>query len=279
MRSMLCFGAHRDIMALSLKANEDGTFVLYTGAHDMGNGSVTMQTQMVSSVLGVRVEDIESVESDTDLVPYNLADYGSRGVYVEGSAAKKVAETMKQKLAEKASNFLDCATDEVEFADRSVYVKNDPERKLTMGELIRKTQREDEEEILASESYHSSSGPFSFGVHFAEVWVNEELHKVKVVDYVAVHDVGKVINRAGIEGQAEGGIEMGIGYALSEGVYFDDTGRMINSNLKNMAGHKRRYARNLKIDFIEKNEPTGLTEGKRIGECATVPPLRQFLQP
>ncbi len=163
----------------------------------MGNGSVTMQTQMVSSVLGVRVEDIESVESDTDLVPYNLADYGSRGVYVEGSAAKKVAETMKQKLAEKASNFLDCVTDEIEFADRSVFVKNDPERKLTLGELIEKTQRRMRKN-LASESYHSSAGP-SQTAYILRRYGGTQIFTSQGGKLFAVHDVGKVITRAGIE--------------------------------------------------------------------------------
>ena len=266
------FGAHRDIMALSLKANEDGTFILYTGAHDMGNGSVTMQTQMIASVLGVQPEDIECVEADTDLVPYNLADYGSRGVYVEGSAAKKVGETMKAKLAEKASNFLDCITDELKFENGSVYVKNDPVRTMTLSEVITKTQKMDEEELHAFESHRATFNPTSYGVHFVEVLVNEEAHKVKITDYVAVHDVGKVINRMGIEGQTEGGIEMGIGYALYEGLYFNETGRMVNSNLKKYGRtHASDMPRNLKIEFIEAIEPSGPFGGKSIGECATVP--------
>lgn len=265
------FGAHRDITALSLKVNEDGTFVLYTGVHDMGNGSVTMQAQMVASVLGVRVEDIECVEADTDLVPWNLGDYASRGVYVEGAAALKVAKSMKAKMAEKASNFLDCMADEVEFADGTVFVKHDPARKMTLSELVVKTQAVDQEELLASESLSSTAGPTSYGAHFAEVWVNEATGKVKVVDYVAVHDVGRVINRMGIEGQAEGGIEMGIGYALTEEMVFDDKGRLVNNNLKKYISTRASQMPKITIDFVEAIEPTGPYGAKSIGECATVP--------
>jgi len=266
------YGAHRDIMAVSIKPNEDGTFVLYTGAHDMGNGSVTMQTQMVASILGIRPEDVETVEADTDLVPYNLADYASRGVYVEGMAAKKAAETMRSKLAEKASNFLDCMIEEVEFVDGHVRVEGRPDRSMTLSELITKTQIVDEEELNAFQSYASKFTPISYGAHFVELWVNEELHKVKIVDYVAVHDVGTVINRMGIEGQLEGGIEMGIGYALFEGLFFDDKGKLINNSLRKYGRtHAADMPKNLIIDFVEANEPAGPYGAKSIGECATVP--------
>jgi CO/xanthine dehydrogenase Mo-binding subunit len=265
------FGVHRDYTALSLKVNEDGTFVVYTGTHDMGNGSVTSQTRIVAEVLGVQPEDVEAVEADTDLVPWNLGDYASRGVYVEGAAAKKVAESMKAKMAEKASNFLDCMTEEVEFAGGAVFVKNDPERRMTLSELVVKTQAVDQEELLASETYASTSGPTSYGVHFAEVLVNEETGKVRMVDYVAVHDVGKVINRMGIEGQAEGGIEMGIGYALTEEMLFNETGRMVNSNLKKYVHTRASEMPHIRIEFVEAFEPSGPYGAKSIGECATVP--------
>ncbi len=94
---------------------------------------------------------------------------------------------------------------------------------MTLSELVVKTQAVDQEELLASETFAAAASPTSYGVHFAEVLVNETTGKVKVMDYVAVHDVGKVINRMGIEGQAEGGIEMGIGYALTEEMLFNET--------------------------------------------------------
>jgi CO/xanthine dehydrogenase Mo-binding subunit len=266
------FGAHRDIMAVSIKPNEDGTFVLYTGAHDMGNGSVTMQTQMVASILGVRTADIETVEADTDLVPYNLADYASRGVFVEGMAAMKAAENMRSQLAEKASNFLDCMVDEVEFVNGHVQVAGHEDRSMTLSEVITRTQIEDEEELNAFQSFASKFNPISYGAHFVELLVNEELHKVKIMDYVAIHDIGTVINRMGIEGQLEGGIEMGIGYALYEGLKFDDNGKLINNTLKKYHHvHPSDMPKNLIIDFVEANEPTGPYGAKSIGECATVP--------
>ena len=265
------FGAHRDYIALYLKVNEDGTFVLYTGTHDMGNGSVTLQARIVASVLGVRPEEVECIETDTDVVLWNLGDYGSRGVYVEGAAAKKVAESMKAKMAEKASNFLDCMTEDIEFANGIVYVKHDPERNMTLSELVVKTQAVDQEELVAAETHASSFGPTAYGVHFAEVWVNEESGKVKLVDYVAVHDVGKVMNRMGIEGQLEGGIEMGLGYGLSEELVYNETGRLVNSNLKKYRSIRATEMPKITIDFIEMIEPSGPYGAKSIGECATVP--------
>jgi len=103
------------------------------------------------------------------------------------------------------------------------------------------------------------------------VLVNETAGKVKVVDYVAVHDVGKVINRMGIEGQLEGGIEMGIGYALTEEMLFNDQGRMVNSNLKKYVHMRPSDMPRIRIEFVEAIEPTGPYGAKSIGECATVP--------
>ncbi len=267
-----CFGAHRDLTALSLKVNEDGTFVLYTGAHDMGNGSVSMQTQMVASILGISEDDIECVESDTDLVPWNLGDYASRGVFVEGAAAKKVAESMRVKMAEKAAKFLGAKPEDIEFADGDVFVRDDSEKRMTLGDLVVETQCVDQDELIASETYASPAGPTSYGVHFAEVLVNETTGKVKVLRYVAVHDVGQVINRMGIEGQVEGGIQMGMGYALSENMQFDAEGKLINNSFrKYLIPRASDMPKDLKIEFIQANEPFGPYGAKSIGECAVVP--------
>ncbi len=220
----------------------------------------------------VRTEDIETVEADTDLVPYNLADYASRGVFVEGMAAMKAAENMRGQLAEKASSFLDCMVDEVEFVNGHVQVAGHEDRNMTLSEVITRTQLEDEVELNAFQSFASKSNPISYGAHFVELWVNQDEHKVKIMNYVAVHDVGTVINRMGIEGQLEGGIEMGIGYALYEGLNFDKNGKLINNTLKKYRHvHPADMPKNLIIDFVEANEPTGPFGAKSIGECATVP--------
>jgi CO/xanthine dehydrogenase Mo-binding subunit len=265
------YGAHRDVTTLSLKINEDGTLVLYTGAHDMGNGSVSLQAQMVASVLDVPVEDVGCIEADTDLVPWNLGDYASRGVFIEGACAKKVAESMKAKIAEKAATFFEVEPDKIEFENRSVFVVDQPDKRMSLGELVVKVQGTTMEEIIATETYPSKGGPTSYGVHFAEVLVNAEKGIVKVVDYAAVHDVGQVINRAGIEGQLEGGIQMGIGYALTETMLFNDKGKLMNSNLKKYRSPKASDMPKMKIDFVEAGEPLGPYGAKSIGECTTVP--------
>jgi CO/xanthine dehydrogenase Mo-binding subunit len=265
------YGAHRDVTTLTLKINEDGTFVLYTGAHDMGNGSVSMQAQMVASVLDVPVEDVGCIEADTDLVPWNLGDYASRGVFIEGACAKKVAESMKAKLAEKAAGFFEVKPDEIEFKNRSVFVDGRPDKHMSLGELVVKVQGTTMEEIIATETYPSQGGPTSYGVHFAEVLVNTEKGTVKVVDYAAVHDVGQVINRAAIEGQLEGGIQMGIGYALTEEMVFNEKGKLINNTLKKYRSPRASDMPKMKIDFVEAGEPFGPYGAKSIGECATVP--------
>jgi CO/xanthine dehydrogenase Mo-binding subunit len=92
------FGAHLDFTAIRLKLNDDDSIILYTGSHDMGNGSVTVQKMIVSEELRIPVERISAVESDTENCPYNLGDYASRGVFVSAEAARRAALSLRGAL-------------------------------------------------------------------------------------------------------------------------------------------------------------------------------------
>ena len=115
------------------------------------------------------------------------------------------------------------------------------------------------------------SGPTSYGAHLARVKVERETGRVMVTDYVAVHDVGKVINRLSIEGQLHGGIHMGLGYALCEGLSFDEEGRNKNDSFITHPMLRANQMPSIQLDFIEETEPTGPFGAKSIGEAAVVP--------
>lgn len=116
-----------------------------------------------------------------------------------------------------------------------------------------------------------SNGPTAYGAHFARVKVNMENGNVQVTDYVAVHDVGKVINRMGIEGQLEGAIPMGIGYALFEGLHINESGvNDVNNLVKYHIPHINEMPK-MQVDFIEAGEPGGPFGAKSIGEASVVP--------
>lgn len=265
------FGAHRDTTTLVLKLNEDGTATLITGIHDMGNGSATMQTQMVAEVLGITPDKVETLEADTDACPWNLGDYASRGVFVEGGAAKKTAEKLKSLIINQASEILSIESDELVLENGYVVSKSDPDKRLSLSHVAVNSQKVKGKELTVVEDFASPAGVTSYGAHFADVMVNRNTKDIKVVNYVAVHDVGRVINPISIEGQLEGGIQMGLGYALSEELQFDDNGKLINNDLIKYKIFKSSDMPKCKIHFIEEKEAAGPYGAKSIGECAVVP--------
>lgn len=265
-----CFGAHRDQICLMIKMNEDGTCVLYTGSHDMGNGSVTAQTQIISSILHIPTGWITVVEADSDACPWNLGDYASHGIYVAGSAAKKAAEAVARELQKEAAALLGEPEEGLTLEEGGVSSAATGE--LTpLDQVMIHAQNVSHREIICQETYAMPAGPTSYGAHLARVRVEKATGKVAVTDYVAVHDVGKVVNRMSIEGQLHGGIHMGMGYALCEGLSFDEEGRSCNDSFVTNPILRSHQMPRIQVDFIEETEPTGPFGAKSIGEAAVVP--------
>ena len=265
------FGAHRDVITLTLKLNEDGTATLITGVHDMGNGVATMHTMMVSEVLGIRPEDVETYEADTDACTFNLGDYASRGVFVEGAGAKNTAEKLKEMILDEAEKLMEVPKENLILEDGLVVNKEDKNQSKTLSDVAVFTQSKSLKELSVVESFSSPAGITSYGVHFAEVLVDKETKKVKVENFVAVHDVGTVINPMNLEGQLEGGIHMGLGYALSEEVSFDEKGVPLNDEFTSYKMLRANEMPDIKIHFVDGFEKDGPYGGKSIGECAVVP--------
>ena len=265
-----CFGAHRDQICLMIKMNEDGTCVLYTGSHDMGNGSVTAQTQIISSILHIPTGWITVVEADSDACPWNLGDYASHGIYVAGSAAKKAAEAVARELQKEAAALLGEPEEGLTLEEGGV--RSAATGELTpLDQVMIHAQNVSHREIICQETYAMPAGPTSYGAHLARVRVEKATGKVAVTDYVAVHDVGKVVNRMSIEGQLHGGIHMGMGYALCEGLSFDEEGRSRNDSFVTNPILRSHQMPRIQVDFIEETEPTGPFGAKSIGEAAVVP--------
>ncbi|WP_227846031.1 molybdopterin cofactor-binding domain-containing protein [Clostridioides sp. ES-S-0145-01] len=266
-----CFGAHRDITALMLKMNEDGSAVLYTGTHDMGNASVSVQVQIISEVLGISQEKIECIQADTEASPWNLGDYASRGVFVSGNATLKVANSVKKELLKEASQLLKEDEEYIEFKDDRVYSIKNNNKQATLCDVMIHAQRVSLREIIGAETFASQTGASSYGVHFAKVEVDTKLASVRVLEYVAVHDVGKALNPMSVEGQIEGAIQMGIGYALTEALEFDNRGRIKANSFRSYHMIKASEMPQIKVGMIECGEPGGPFGAKSIGECSVVP--------
>ncbi len=268
-----CFGAHRDVTTMMLKMNEDGSCILYTGAHDMGNDNVGLQMEIVSEVLGISLERIDLVQADTDACLWNLGDYASRGTFVEGAATLRVAEEMKKLLQEEAAKVLEVPPEEIELSNDSAWWREDPHTRASLMEVMLHCQRDSGRELCCSTTHAAPRGACSYGAHIAKVQVDVETGAVKLLDYAAVHDVGRVLNPLTLKGQLAGGVHMGLGYAISEELRYDADGKPLNPSLKKYHVLKASEMPRLHLDFVGggDGEPGGPFGAKSMGESPVVP--------
>lgn len=260
-----------DITGITIKMNEDGTIVFTTGTSDMGNGSVTTQCMLISEVLGIPLDHIAYIKTDTDAAMSDLGAYASRGTYTSGHAAVKTAQIMRDKIAVLAAELLDTTTDNLDFHDDAVWCVDIHRKFVSMKEIAVHAREKHQEDLSCSYMFHSEAGPKSSGAHFAKVQVDTVTGGIKVLEYAAVHDVGRVVNPMGITGQLEGGISMGLGYALCEEMKLDSTGRNQTSSFKKYHILNVKEMPKLSVDFLDSEEETGPYGAKSIGECAVVP--------
>lgn len=265
------YGVCPDTTGVMLKMNEDGSIVMFTGVSDMGNGSVTTQTQAVAEELGISRDRIACVQSDTDATLYDLGNYSSRGTYVSCGAAVKVATQIKEELLIEAAQLLNEEKKNLKLANNAVYVKSNPNKKASLEEVVTHAKSVNQRDICCSDTFASYALAMSYGAHFVKVSVDTETGAVKVLDYAAVHDVGKALNPMNLEGQIEGAVQMGLGYALSEGLILDEKGKVKNTTFKQYHIMNANEMPPIKIGMIEEVEPTGPYGAKSIGECSVVP--------
>ncbi len=266
------FSVHLDYTGIRIRINEDGSVVFFTGSHDMGNGSVTVQKMIISEELSVPLELIRAVESDTGSCPYNLGDYASRGVFVSAEAVRRTAVKMRELIIAEAALLSGRQTEDLRLEADAIVDAGSGEVVVNRRDFYLQIQQKEQRDLEVTGSYANSAARTSYGAHFVEVEVNRLTGEVRILDYVAVHDVGKVLNRQGIEGQLEGGVHMSAGYALQEEILLDESGRIQNGNLKQYRQLSAlQMPRNLQFDFVEEGDSPGPYGAKSIGECATVP--------
>lgn len=264
------YGVMPDTCGVSIKMNEDGSLTMFTGVSDMGNGSNTTQRMYVSEVLGIPEEYIAVVRTDTETTLYDVGAYASRGTYVGGGAALKAARMVKRKVLREASELLELPSSQIVLRENRAVCCFDETRFVTMKQVAEHAH-EKERDIAISAIYGTKAAPISGGVHFAKVQVDMDTGEVRVLKYAAVHDVGKPINPLGLEGQVHGGIQMGLGYALSEGLSFLPNGKIKETRFRDCHLFTADQMPEITVAFLDSYEQTGPCGAKSVGECATVP--------
>ncbi len=266
-----------------VRVDDFGKVSLITGTTEIGQGSETAMALIVAEELGVRVEDVSVINSDTDVKPWDVGCHASRTTFIGGNSAVLAAREAKQKIFAFAAELLGAAPDELEVRDRMVYVREDPERSVPLSTVVRKNHFRPGGGGIVGEAFYDPpnkmmdrnyfgniSMAYGFGAQAAEVEVDPDTGEVTVLRLVAVHDAGRVINPLAAEGQIEGGAAMGIGYGLTEELQLQD-GALLNPSFLDYRMPTMLEVPTIEVEFVETIDPNGPFGAKGIGEMGLVP--------
>ncbi|MBT4497745.1 MAG: molybdopterin-dependent oxidoreductase, partial [Gemmatimonadetes bacterium] len=210
----------------AISVNTNGTVNLQEGSVDIG-GSRAAMAMIVAETLGLTAEEINPSIPDTNSIGYTDGTGGSRVTYATGHACYLAAEDVVQEMCKRAARQLEVEEDDVAFADGGFVCQSDSEKRLTFKEVAAR-QGGTGGPITAKGTINASGPGNAFGTHIVDVEIDPETGKVKILRYTAAQDVGKAIHPSYVEGQIQGGVAQGIGWALTEGYVFDDEGNMAN---------------------------------------------------
>jgi CO/xanthine dehydrogenase Mo-binding subunit len=264
-----------------VKVNEDGSVTVHIGKIDMGTIPGFGIPMIVAEELGIPASDVTVVNVDTDASPWDAGTVGSRGILVSGTASRLAAIDARNQLFKMAARQLEASPEDLEIVDRQIRVRGTPSKSVPLaaiataahnviGEVIGRGYC-DNLQLVAEDKAHGSSQPFT--AHACIVEVNPDTGNVKILKYVAVHDIGQPIHMAAVEGQIEGAAAMSIGQALCEQVVFDKDGKTMNPSFVDYLMPTINMMPRIETTLVRGYPGSGPYGAKGAGEIACVPPM------
>ncbi len=263
-----------EISGARLSLNQDGSVQVILGATEIGQGADTVFSQMVAETLQTDMEHVHIMSTqDTDISPFDTGAYASRQTFVTGTAVRHCAEILRDKILAYAKTLLpDIDTTELELRDNWIWAGG--ERAISLSALAEESYYSltNSSVLTAEVSEQVKRNTIATGCCFAEVEVDLKLGKIKILHIINVHDSGKLINPQLAEMQVQGGMSMGMGYGISEQLLLDEkTGRPLNGNLLDYKMMTMLDTPEIKVDFVELNDPIGPYGNKALGEPPAIP--------
>jgi carbon-monoxide dehydrogenase large subunit len=213
-----------------------GSVSVFTGTHSHGQGHETTLAQLVVDQLGIPLSQVDIVHGDTAKIPFGMGTYGSRSLAVGGSAMVKAMDKIIAKGKKIAAHLMEASVDDIEFKEGKFTVAGTDKVK-TIGEIALTAYVPHNYPIETLEPgldetafYDPLNFTFPGGCHICEVEVEPETGVTTIIRFVAVDDVGRVINPMIVEGQVQGGIAQGIGQALLENAVYDAAGQLLTGS-------------------------------------------------
>jgi CO/xanthine dehydrogenase Mo-binding subunit len=249
----------------------DGTVSLVEGSPDIGGSRAAMAMQL-AEVLGIPAEHVKPSVVDTDSIGYSSGAGGSGVTFKMGTAVYQAAQDIRRQLVERAAKIWDVSADDVDFRQGVLVHKSDPELRLTFKQLARRLNGTGGPVVGRATANPAGVGN-AFGLHVVDVEVDPDTGKVEILRYTALQDAGKAIHPSYVEGQIQGGVVQGIGWALNEAYFRGEQGQMLNSSFLD-------YRMPISLDLpmidtviVEVANPGHPLGVRGVGEVSLVPPM------
>ncbi|MFB6110139.1 MAG: xanthine dehydrogenase family protein molybdopterin-binding subunit [Halodesulfurarchaeum sp.] len=261
-----------ELSAAQLKMNEDGTFILQTGAVDIGSGADSAMAKIAAEALGVTPDDIVVESSDTDTTPHDYGTYASSTTYISGNAVKNAAEDIKERITYWAKKLLEAPEGNFELKDGKV-INTGTGESVTLEEIgYESIYGEDEREHIMGQGHFSTDiSPTPYGVQFVDVTVDEETGEYEINKLVQALDVGTAIDPQMVEGQMEGSQMMALEYATEELLTFDEDGTPEVQGYRDYGHPRVTDMPEMESILVEPHDPTGPFGAKSVGEVPVNP--------
>jgi CO/xanthine dehydrogenase Mo-binding subunit len=265
-----------------LKLDDFGHVTLITGASEIGQGSETVLSQLVCEELGLPMSVVTVVNNDTDITPWDVGVHASRTTFIAGNSAIGAARKAKAKILGAAAQRFDCAPEALDLRGGGIVRAATGEPLIELARFLRGLHFSARAELVVTSFYYEPpsvhqdkafkgdvSAAYAWAAQVVEVEVDTGTGVVRMTRVTAAHDVGRVLNRLGIEGQIEGGIVMGQGYALTENLVVE-AGRIRNPNFRDYKLITAPEIPDMDIAFIESMDGEGPQGAKGVGEAPAI---------
>ncbi len=265
-----------------LKVDDYARVTVITGASEIGQGIDAVINLIVAEELGIPLEHVTIVNNDSDVAPWDVGVHASRTTFIAGNAARCAAQKARKQILDAASRFMDIPAADLDLRGGFVVQEKCGTQVIKLERLLRQMHFQPQPElVMVTEYYEPNSEPegadhisdfsaaYSHAVHIAEVTVDTWTGEVKVDKITSAQDVGRVINRMGLEGQIEGGIAIGLGYALSENMILEE-GMLKNPSFRDYKVITAPEMPELDLHFIESNSAEGPYGAKGVSELPTI---------
>ena len=265
-----------------IKLDDFAKVTLITGASEIGQGSETVLALLVCEELGLPIESVTVVNNDTAITPWDVGVHASRTTFIGGNSAIGAARKAKRKILEAAAAKAGRTPDDLDLRGGHIVVGATGERIQEIGKFLRSLHFSEKAELVMTSYYYEPpsvhldrnykgdvSAAYAWATQVAEVEVDTDTGIVRLLKITAAHDVGRVLNRLGIEGQIEGGIVMGQGYALSEDLLVEN-GAIRNPSFRDYKLVTAPEIPEVDVSFIETMDGEGPQGAKGVGEAPAI---------